>query len=164
MDAIPALDDFDHRLLELLQRDASQTLTALGDSVGLSPSAVQRRIGRYKRHGLMREVAVLDPRHLGGLTMAAVLVAMERDCARQHKAFCSRMRAASEVQQCFVLAGEWDYLVILATGGLEHYREVAGRLFFGEASGVKRYETRMVFETVKQGLQLPTRGPAKRRR
>jgi hypothetical protein len=39
-----ALDDFDHRLLALLQRDADQTLTALGDEVGLSASAVQRRL------------------------------------------------------------------------------------------------------------------------
>ena len=34
------LDDFDHRLLELLQRDADATLATLGDAVGLSASAV----------------------------------------------------------------------------------------------------------------------------
>ena len=36
------------RLLDLLQRDATTTLTALGEAVGLSPSAVQRRIKRYR--------------------------------------------------------------------------------------------------------------------
>jgi Lrp/AsnC family leucine-responsive transcriptional regulator len=35
-DAPLLLDDFDHRLLDLLQADAGQTLTALGDAVGLS--------------------------------------------------------------------------------------------------------------------------------
>ena len=58
----------------------------------------------------------------------------------------------------------WDYLVILATTGVAHTREVAERLFGGDEN-LKRYETRMVFEPVKQGLALPTRPlPARRRR
>ena len=61
------------------------------------------------------------------------------------------------------LAGEWDYLVILATTGVAHCREVADRLFMDEGN-IKRYETRLVFEVVKSGLQVPTRAPAKRKR
>jgi hypothetical protein len=64
-----------------------------------------------------------------------------------------------------VLAGEWDYLVVLATTGLVHTREVAERLFGGDENEyLKRYETRMVFEVVKQGLALPTRAPGRRKR
>lgn len=158
-----ALDDFDHRLLALLQHDADTTLAALGEQVGLSASAVQRRIRRYREQGLMRQVAVLDPTRLGTPQLAAVLVSMERESAKRHAAFCARMRAAPEVQQCYVLAGEWDYLVLLATTGLAHCREVAERLFSDEGT-IRRYETRMVFEAVKTGVQLPTRAPAKRRR
>lgn len=158
-----SLDEFDHRLLELLQRDAGATLTALGEAVGLSASAVQRRITRYRKSGLLRQVAVLDPGLLGGITLATVLVAMERESAKHHAAFHARMRAAPEVQQCYTLAGEWDYLVILATTGVAHCREVADRLF-GSDDNLKRYETRMVFEPIKLGLALPTRPPPHRRR
>ena len=94
----PAFDEFDHRLLALLQRDAGATLTALGEAIGLSPSAVQRRITRYRKAGLLRQVAILDPRPLG-ITLAAVWVQMERESARVHAAFATRMRAAAEVQQ-----------------------------------------------------------------
>lgn len=161
---LPAsLDEFDHRLLELLQRDAAATLAALGEAVGLSPSAVQRRLTRYRKSGLLRQVAVLDPALLGGTTLATVLVAMERESAKRHAAFYARMRAAPEVQQCYVLAGEWDYLVILATTGVAHCREVADRLFVDEGN-IKRYETRLVFEVVKHGLNLPTRPPLRRRK
>ena len=163
MTAPVSLDEFDHRLLELLQRDAGATLTALGEAVGLSASAVQRRITRYRKSGLLRQVAVLDPVLLGGITLATVLVAMERESAKLHAAFHARMRAAPEVQQCYTLAGEWDYLVILATTGVAHCREVADRLFMDEGN-IKRYETRLVFEVVKSGLQVPTRVPAKRKR
>ena len=158
-----ALDEFDHRLLDLLQADASMTLTALGERVGLSPSAVQRRIKRYRASGLMRQVAVLDPALLGSVTLAVVLVALERESAKHHAALYARLRAMPEVQQCYVLAGEWDYLVLLATSGLAHTREVAERLF-GNDEYLKRYETRMVFEPIKLGLAVPTRAPAAKRR
>ena len=164
MTAPLTLDEFDHRLLELLQRDADLTLTALGDAVGLSASAVQRRIKRYRESGLMRQVAVLDPAQLGSVTLAVVLVALEREVsAKHHSALYARVRAAPEVQQCYVLAGEWDYLVMLATTGVAHCREVTERLF-GSDGNLKRYETRMVFEPIKLGLALPTRPPARRKR
>lgn len=158
-----SLDEFDHRLLDLLQRDAAQTLTALGERVGLSPSAVQRRIKRYRAGGLLRQVAVLDANALPATTLATVWVTMERDTLRAHTAFRNRVRNAPEVQQCYALAGEWDYLVILVASSVAHYREVAERLFVDEGN-VKRYETRLVFDTVKQGLALPTRAPAAKRR
>lgn len=152
------LDDFDHRLLELLQRDASTTLTALGEAVGLSASAVQRRLTRYRKTGLLRQVGVLDAAQLAGTTLATVWVAMERESAARHATFYARMRAAPEVQQCYVLAGDWDYLVILATSGVAHCREVAERLFVDDGV-IRRYETRLVFDVVKLGLELPTRQP-----
>ncbi len=158
-----ALDDFDHRLLDLLQQDAGRTLTALGDAIGLSASAVQRRITRYREHGLLREVVVLDADALPGTTLALVWVTMERDSRRLHAAFRARMRAAPEVQQCYALAGEWDYAVILVSPSLAHYREAAERLFVDEGN-IRRYDTHIVFEAVKTGLHLPTRPAAKKRR
>ena len=152
----PVLDEFDHRLLALLQADATRTLTALGDAVGLSASAVQRRIKRYRDSGLLRQVAVLDPELLGGPTLATVWVTMERETTRQLNAFYARMRTAPEVQQCYQLAGEWDYLVILATTSMAEYREAAERLFKADGN-IRRYETRLVFDAVKRGLALPTR-------
>ena len=163
MAEFPVLDEFDHRLLELLQRDADVTLTTLGEAIGLSASAVQRRITRYRKAGLLRQVAVLDASLLPSVTLAAVWVTMERDTFRLHSAFRARMRAAPEVQQCFAVAGQWDYLVVLVARSVAHYREVAERLFVDEGT-VKRYETRMVFDTVKQGMNLPTRPQAKRRK
>jgi Lrp/AsnC family leucine-responsive transcriptional regulator len=158
----PILDEFDHRLLELLQHDASLTLTALGEAIGLSASAVQRRITRYRKAGFLREVAVLDAGLLPAVTLAAVWVTMERDTFRLHSAFRARMRAAPEVQQCYAVAGQWDYLVILVARSVAHYREVAERLFVDEGT-VKRYETRLVFDAIKQGMSLPTRPVARRK-
>ena len=66
-----ALDDVDHALLDLLQRDSGRTLRELGELVSLSPSAVQRRLDRYRRHGVIaRQVALLDPGQLPAALLA----------------------------------------------------------------------------------------------
>ena len=156
MAARPVLDRFDHALLALLQLDADRTLTDLGDAVGLSASAVQRRIKRYRQSGLMRQVAVLDPDVLPFTTLIAVWVVMERESMPDLKAFYARMRGMAEVQQCYQLAGDWDYLLIIATPTLPEYRSLIERLFKSQKN-VKRIESRVVLDTVKRGLALPSR-------
>lgn len=126
--------------------------------MGLSPSAVQRRITRYRSAGLIaRQIAVLDPEVAGRTILAAVLVTLERESTTEHRAFQSRMRGASEVQQCYSLAGERDYLVIVVVaGGMSSCRDVVDRLFMDEPN-VKRYTTHLILNVVKSGLGLPTR-------
>ncbi|MEV0680964.1 Lrp/AsnC family transcriptional regulator [Actinosynnema sp. NPDC050436] len=147
------MDDVDRRLLDQLQRDAGLTLHELGELVGLSPSAVQRRINRHRASGLLtRQVAVLDGARLGGM-LAVVLVALERESNAHHRRFAERMRATPEVQQCYELAGRWDYLVVLSTADMGRCREL-GDLLFQRDENVKRYETMPVFDAVKTGLAI----------
>jgi Lrp/AsnC family transcriptional regulator, leucine-responsive regulatory protein len=150
------LDELDHRLLRTLQEDAGRTLHELGDIVGLSPSAVQRRITRYRSAGVIaKQVAVLAPEALPGTVLAAVLVTMERESIKAHQAFRTRMRQAPEVQQCYSLAGERDYLIIIVANGMPECRNTVDRLFMDDRN-VKRYTTHIVFDIVKIGLSIAT--------
>jgi DNA-binding Lrp family transcriptional regulator len=153
------LDDVDHQLLDLLQRDSGRTLRQLGDLVALSPSAVQRRIDRYRKHGVLaRQVALLDPSRLPAVLLAVCLVTLERESSRHHHAFRKRLLAASEVQQVYDVSGDWDYVVIIASSGMAHHTETADRLL-KEAPNVRRYTTLFVLDPVRTGSALPTRAP-----
>lgn len=93
------LDDLDRKLLDLLQQDASRSLYQLGEAVGLSPSAVQRRLTRYRAGGVIaQQIAVLDPEVMPGTVLACVLITLERESKRHHSSFQERMRAAPNVQ------------------------------------------------------------------
>ncbi|MDJ1131307.1 Lrp/AsnC family transcriptional regulator [Streptomyces iconiensis] len=152
-------DSLDHQLLRLLQEDAGRTLRELGDHVGLSPSAVQRRIRGYRAAGVIaREVAVLDPTALGAATLAVVLVTLERESSEHHAAFRTRMLAEPHVQQCYDLAGPWDYVVVLVTESLAACRALSDGLFMNDEN-VRRYETLPVLEPVKTGLTVPLPEP-----
>lgn len=152
-----SLDDLDRKLLELLQEDAGRSLDQLGEAIGLSASAVQRRLMRHRASGVITtQVAVLDPKAVPGTVLACVLVTLERESKRQHASFRERMRAAPNVQQCYDLAGEWDYLAIVIASSMTHCREVLDELFM-DAPNVKRFDTLFVFETIKRGLRIPLR-------
>lgn len=151
------LDDLDRKLLDLLQEDASRSLDQLGEAIGLSPSAVQRRLTRHRASGVIAtQVAVLDPEVVPGTVLACVLVTLERESKRHHSSFQERMRAAPNVQQCYDLAGEWDYLTIIVATSMAHCRAVLDELFM-DAPNVKRFDTLFVFDAIKRGLNIPLR-------
>jgi Lrp/AsnC family transcriptional regulator, leucine-responsive regulatory protein len=151
------LDDTDHHLLAELQADAGRTLRELGELVGLSPSAVQRRTERYRRSGLLaRTSAVLDPRFSPDLVLAVCLVQVERESRRLHEAFHRRLLAAPEVQQIYSVYGEWDYVVVLAAAGLAHHNEISERLLM-DAPNVRKYSTLFVLDAIRTGVSIPTR-------
>jgi Lrp/AsnC family leucine-responsive transcriptional regulator len=151
------LDEIDHLLLDELQADAGRTLRELGELVGLSPSAVQRRMERYRAGGLLsRMSAVLDPKASHDLVMAVVLVAVERESQRLLGAFQRRLLAAPEVQQLYVCYGEWDYVVVLTTSGMAHHNEVSERLF-NQEQNIRRYSTMLVLNPLRTGSAIPAR-------
>jgi Lrp/AsnC family leucine-responsive transcriptional regulator len=156
------LDEIDLDLLDLIQRDVGRTLRELGDAVRLSPSAVHRRLARYDSSGVIeRRVAILDPQSLGGRQLAVVLVTLEELSSQDDASLRARLLATPEVQQCYDVAGEWDYVVVLVTSGMRECRELVERLFLDEP-GVKRLVTLPVFEAVKLGLDIPVRRAAGR--
>ena len=74
------LDDFDRRLLDLVRRDNLQPARVLADRVGLSESAVSRRLRRLRDAGvIVADVAVIDEGRLERALTMHVLVEMERE-------------------------------------------------------------------------------------
>jgi Lrp/AsnC family transcriptional regulator, leucine-responsive regulatory protein len=149
------LDEIDHLLLDELQTDADRTLRELGEIVGLSPSAVQRRIERYRRSGLLaRTVAVLDTRASHDLITAIVLVAVERDSPRMLAVLQRRLLAAPEVQQLYTCYGEWDFVVVLVASGMAHHNEVSDHLF-RQTPNIRRYSTMLALNSPRVGMAIP---------
>jgi len=150
------LDDVDQRLLELLQRDSSTTLFDLGVEVGLSTSAVQRRIARYRQADMIaREVTVLDPAAFAGVVLALVMVSLDRESTDRHDALQQRLLSSPAVQQCYDLAGEYDYAVLLAVRSMAELGRVVDELFLDEPD-LKRFDTFPVFRAIKASLEIPT--------
>jgi len=121
-----SLDRIDRKLLALLQKDARLTQDQLAEAVGLSPSAVQRRIKRLEAAGVICGYSArVDPRALGLALTAVLSVRLEKHRPdRQHApqdSFAAAVQTWPEVVECLALTGEMDYLLRVHVQDMQHY-------------------------------------------
>ncbi|KPD11796.1 Lrp/AsnC family transcriptional regulator [Phaeobacter sp. 11ANDIMAR09] len=148
------MDDKDLEILKLMQGNARLTADALSAQVGLSPPAVQKRVKRLRDSGVIEsEIAVLSPAKLGREMTIIVEVVLERESRRHLDAFKQRMRAASEVQQCYYATGDADFILIVVTKDIKEYEAFTQEYFFDE-SNVSRFNTSVVMDRVKVSLDI----------
>ena len=153
-----SLDRFDRELLAILQKDAELTTTELGDKVGLSSSAVQRRLKRLRSDGAITSyVAVVDPAKIGHPSF--FVVGLEVD--RERPEILARLRAwfAAEdaVQQVFYVTGAWDFVIIVTADNVQAYDALVTRLL-AENPNVRRFTTNVALGVYKRTSLIPIPG------
>lgn len=149
------LDRFDRQLLNLVQEDSAQTAERLAEQVGLSPSAIQRRLKRMREQGvIMRDVAVVDPRAIGRPTFFVVSLEVERERPELLAQLREWIARHPEIQQAFYVTGETDYVIIVSARDTEAFDAFMSRLV-KENPNVRRFTTNVVLGLLKQGLTVP---------
>ena len=151
------MDGLDRRILALFQSDTRRIAAEIGEEVGLSSAAVQRRLKRLRETGVIaKEVAVLDPPSVGVPITCIVALGMLPRAAPQQQLdrFKRDMRKLPEVQQCYHVTGTMDFVLVISARSMEDYAHFA-RTWFESNASVARYDTQVVLERVKVGLELP---------
>lgn len=149
------LDDADLTVLRVLQKDSRVGLEQLAFECGLSVPSVQRRLKRMRDAKLIqKEVAVLDPSQFDCRMTFVVMVELERESLQQLDLFRKRAKAERQVQQCYYVTGEADFILICTAKDMQDFEALTHRLFF-ENSNVRRFRTSVAMERTKVGLELP---------
>ena len=129
----PGLDPLDRAILRRLQADGRETYDQVGAEVGLSASAVLRRVRRLEEAGVIdRYVALVRPEAVGlGLT-AYLNVRLEKLTERHKRnpmdVFRASVQAWPEVVECVALTGDMDYLLRVVVRDIQGYDQVYKRL------------------------------------
>jgi len=125
MDDECGLDRFDRAILEVLAVDGRISLTELGRRVGLTKSPAQARLKRLEAAGVIRGYrALVDPIRLGRDHVAFVEVKLTDTREAALAAFNAGVLAIPEVEQCHLIAGNFDYLLKVRTRSMGEYRRV----------------------------------------
>ena len=123
------LDHIDYRILEELQRDASQSQRALSEKVGLSQNACWRRLKALDAAGIIRNhTVVLDRNQLGAGLVVFVMIKTRHPSASWLKRFRTHVSSIADVIDFFRIGGEYDYLLKIITRDMASYDEVYKRL------------------------------------
>ena len=149
------LDEADLTILRVLQNDCRIGLEHLAQECSLSVPTVQRRLKRLRESKLiMKEVAVLDPACFDYKMTFIVLVELDRESLQQLDLFRKRAKADPQVQQCYYVTGEADFILVCTAKDMEDFEALTHRLFF-ENSNVRRFRTSIAMDRSKVGLSLP---------
>jgi DNA-binding Lrp family transcriptional regulator len=152
-----ALDRFDRLILEALQRDGRISNVQLATRVNLSESACLRRVRALEESGLIDRYAALINQSQAGLSgNVFVNIGLHREEQSELAAFEEAVRDIPEVMECYLMTGEFDYLLRVVVSDMADFerlhKEALTRL-----PGVARVNSSVAIRTVQKKTELPLR-------
>ncbi len=149
------IDTIDRRILEELQHDGRLQNLELSERIGLSPSSCLRRVRRLEETGVIEKyVAQLNAAAVGVGFTVYVRVLLTAGDAETVRHFIDSVRALPEVVECYMMAGDCDFLLRVVARDLDTYRQFReDRL--SRITGVQAAKTDIPMQVVKQSTELP---------
>jgi Lrp/AsnC family leucine-responsive transcriptional regulator len=148
------LDAFDLKLLALVQRNNQLPIRELAEQVSLSLPAVAKRLQRLRKAGVIAaDISVLSPELRGVSTTIIVNVSVENEAVEQLDEIRDRFLRCPQVQQCYYVTGDIDFILIMAVRDMKDYEKLTRELFF-EGGNVRRFRTFVTMDRVKVSLDL----------
>ncbi|ABC90564.1 leucine-responsive transcriptional regulator protein, AsnC family [Rhizobium etli CFN 42] len=119
------LDTIDLSILKVLQVNARITNAELAERIGLSPSACSRRLDILERSGVIDGYhARLSHKALDYKMIAIVHISLSGQFAKTLAEFESAVKLCPNVLVCYLMSGEYDYILRVAARDLEDYERI----------------------------------------
>lgn len=149
------LDDFDLKILEIVQRNNQTPHREIGQQINLSVPSVARRLQRLRSTGVIAsDRSVLNPDALGTRITVIAHVSAENEAIELLDEMRARFEGCEQVQQCYYVTGDVDFILILCCRDMAEYTALTRSLFFAEGN-VKSFRTFVAMERVKVTLNVP---------
>ena len=149
------LDKIDRNILRLLQQNARMPHTELARKVGLSTTPCKERVRRLERDGVIqRYQAVLNPAALDRGLVVFVQIRLNRTSQDIFEEFTARAVDLPEIQECYLVSGNFDYLLKARVADMNAYRRLLGETLL-TLPGVLESTSYVVMEQVSESLMLP---------
>jgi Lrp/AsnC family transcriptional regulator, leucine-responsive regulatory protein len=121
------LDQRDLDILTALQDDARATYADVARRVGLSSSAVHDRVRKLEQAGVIRGYRAVVDSAAAGLPVTALIAVTPFD-PQQPDDLPERVAEFREVEDCYSVAGEANYILKVRTGSTSDLEDLIRRL------------------------------------
>jgi Lrp/AsnC family transcriptional regulator, leucine-responsive regulatory protein len=123
VETTPPLDRTDRKILKALVNDGRISWRELAEQVGLSTTPILRRVKALEEAGYIRGyTATLDEARLAGTLSVFVSITLDKQDADALVRFEEQIRLAPEVMSCFLMTGDFDYLLRVVTPSVEAFQ------------------------------------------
>ncbi|MDJ0759518.1 MAG: Lrp/AsnC family transcriptional regulator [Woeseiaceae bacterium] len=151
------LDRFDRAILDALQQDGRISNVQLAARANLSESACLRRVRVLEDSGLIERYACLVNQQAAGLPgNVFVQIGLQREEERELAAFEAAVRNIPEVMECYLMTGEFDYLLRLVVSDMADFERIH-KESLTRLPGVARVNSSVAIRTVQRKTELPLR-------
>lgn len=121
------IDATDRKILHELVANARIAVAELGRKVGLSKTPVAARIKAMEEIGLITGYrAIISPIKLGLSHVTYVEVRLSDTRQKALAQFNAAVRTIPEVEECYMIAGGFDYLIKVRSRDMADYRHIMG--------------------------------------
>ena len=149
------MDNFDKAILRQLQINNQLSTQQIGENIGLSATACQRRLKKLRSSSLIeKEVAILNTEAIDSCVSLIVNIVMKQGSSEYIQRFKQIMTAQPAIQQCFYVTGESDFILVICVPNMQHFEQLTQALFLDDENILKFHST-VVMDTVKRGLNIP---------
>ena len=144
------MDSIDHKILKLLQQNARLSHQELADEVNLSASACHRRVKILESAGIIEGYqAKINYEKLGIAVEVMIEIKLAQLTETDHKAFVSQIREFDEVINAYIITGDSNYVLHIATKDLNSFSQfVVNKL--NKIKGIMNINSKIILETVVQ--------------
>lgn len=123
------IDRFDQALLRELQANNQTPARILGERIGLSTSAVLKRLRRLRAlKVIVADVSIVSPETLGVPVTVHVLVSINQG-SRTYADFSRRLQNRPEVRHASYVTGGADFVLHLQVASMASYAVFAKEMF-----------------------------------
>jgi Lrp/AsnC family leucine-responsive transcriptional regulator len=152
------LDQYDQRILHILQQEGRISNQELADRIGLSPSPCLRRVRALEESGIIAGYrAMLDAKALGLSLVAFVSISMDRHTPERFENFDAQVQAMPEVLECFLITGrDADYQLKVIVRDMDAFQELLLHQLT-RIEGVSGVHSSFVLRQVVERTELPLR-------
>lgn len=149
------LNRIDLNILRVLQKDGRTTYAELARQVGLTTTPCIERVKRLEKEGYLRGYSgLVNPELLGAGLIVFVQIRLNRTSQDSFDAFRKAVVKLPEVQECYLVSGNFDYLVKARVADMTAYRELLGETLL-TLPGVQESTSIVVMESLKETLTIP---------
>ncbi|MFL0796335.1 MAG: Lrp/AsnC ligand binding domain-containing protein [Cellvibrionaceae bacterium] len=148
------LDKTDRKILRELQKDGRISFSELARRVSLSNSPCFERVKGMEREGVIQGyTTLLDPAYLDANLLVFVQIRLTRTSQDIFEKFKQAAIELEEVQECYLVSGNFDYLIKARVANMLAYREFLGETLL-TLPGVQESTSYVVMEEVKETLNI----------
>lgn len=150
----PNLGRIDRKILRELQREGRITYSELAKRVGLSTSPCLERVKRMEREGIIQGyTTLLNPAFLEANLVVFVQIRLQRTSQDIFEKFTAAAATLEGVQECYLISGNFDYLIKARVPDMDAYRVFLGSTLL-QLPGVQESTSYVVMEQVKETLNV----------